>query len=422
MTRKWLRPVRPLCALDASRTAPQVRSGSGRSAYRYPPIVAVPAMGVTRLSSMRSVVVLPAPFGPRKPVTRPGSTVNDRSSTALTRLYCLVRPETTICPSMVMRLSPLLWLAQPWLAQRHRRYRPEAIRGSTYACRVVHYAVGLPVVGEFGDPLLLTELAVGAEEHGWDGVYLWDHVLYHHPQWSVASPVVTLAAIAARTSRVRLGVLVTALARRRVQVVARETATLDVLSGGRLVFGAGLGSMDAEYTAFGEDPDLLTRAVRLDESLNALVALWSGEPVSMRGELVRVSGVQMRPTPVQRPRIPVWCAGKWPNRAGFRRGARAGLAGRPRRGAGGLDRTGHRGGNRGRLCGVGPDLVGRGDGMVARRRRRGTGAHHGRTALSRRSRASSMPPRKPSPAPTGGRHRDYDDQAAQRLEVDERPH
>jgi alkanesulfonate monooxygenase SsuD/methylene tetrahydromethanopterin reductase-like flavin-dependent oxidoreductase (luciferase family) len=187
---------------------------------------------------------------------------------------------------------------------------------------MVRYAVGLPVVGEFGDPLLLTELAVRAEEHGWDGVYLWDHLLYHHPEWSVASPVVTLAAIAARTSRIRLGVLVTALARRRVQVVARETASLDVLSGGRLVFGAGLGSMDAEYAAFGEDPDLRTRAARLDESLDALVALWSGEPVSVHGTQVRVNGVQMRPVPVQRPRIPVWCAGKWPNRAGFRRAAR----------------------------------------------------------------------------------------------------
>src|SRR2546430_7778270 len=62
-------------------------------------MVAVPPVGLTRLSSIRSVVVLPAPLGPRKPVTRPGSTVNDRWSTALTRRYCLVSPETTICPS-----------------------------------------------------------------------------------------------------------------------------------------------------------------------------------------------------------------------------------------------------------------------------------------------------------------------------------
>jgi alkanesulfonate monooxygenase SsuD/methylene tetrahydromethanopterin reductase-like flavin-dependent oxidoreductase (luciferase family) len=171
------------------------------------------------------------------------------------------------------------------------------------------------------------ELAVLAEELGWDGVYLWDHVLYHDPQWNVVNPVAVLGAIAARTSRVRLGVLMTALPRRRVQIVARETATLDVLSGGRLVFGAGLGSMDAEYAAFGEDPDLRIRAARLDESLDALVALWSGEPVSFPGRHITVAGeagvaVRMLPTPVQRPRIPIWCPGKWPNRAGFRRAAR----------------------------------------------------------------------------------------------------
>ncbi len=167
---------------------------------------------------------------------------------------------------------------------------------------MVRYAVGLPVVGEFGDPLVLTELSVRAEEAGWDGVYLWDHVLYHHPRWDVASPVVALAAIAAR--------------------MARETVSLDRLSGGRLVFGAGLGSMDAEYAGFGEDPDLRARAVRLDESLDALVALWTGEPVTLRGSRVLVDGVQMRPGPVQRPRIPVWCAGRWPNRPGLRRAAR----------------------------------------------------------------------------------------------------
>src|SRR5690242_6191167 len=99
VTRSVLRPVRPLCALLASSTAPTWRSGSRSCAYRWPPMVAEPESGVTRFRTMRSVVVLPAPFGPRKPVTRPGSTVNDRLSTALTFLYTLVRPETTICPS-----------------------------------------------------------------------------------------------------------------------------------------------------------------------------------------------------------------------------------------------------------------------------------------------------------------------------------
>jgi alkanesulfonate monooxygenase SsuD/methylene tetrahydromethanopterin reductase-like flavin-dependent oxidoreductase (luciferase family) len=180
------------------------------------------------------------------------------------------------------------------------------------------YAVGLPNVGPFADPLLLVDLAVAAEERGWDGVFLWDHVLYHESGWLVVNPVVVASAIAARTSRIRLGVLMTALPRRRVQVVARESATLDRLSNGRLVFGAGIGSMDAEYTAFGEDADPRARGRRLDESLEQLAALWSGDEVPIRsGE-----GVRMLPIPVQRPRVPVWCAGRWPNRPGFRRSAR----------------------------------------------------------------------------------------------------
>lgn len=182
----------------------------------------------------------------------------------------------------------------------------------------VRNAIGLPVVGEFGDPVALLDLAVAAEEAGWDGVYLWDHLLFHDPEWPVANPVVALSAIAARTRRVRLGILMTALPRRRVQVVAREAASLDVLSGGRLVFGAGLGSMDSEYTAFGENPDLRVRAEALDSGLSALARLWTGEPTALpSGETVT-----MRPAPVQRPRIPIWCPGRWPNRVGFRRAAR----------------------------------------------------------------------------------------------------
>ncbi|GGS91347.1 LLM class flavin-dependent oxidoreductase [Nonomuraea spiralis] len=171
---------------------------------------------------------------------------------------------------------------------------------------MVRFAVGLPNVGEFGDPALLTDLAVGAEEHGWDGVFVWDHLLYHQPGWPVVSPTVVVSAIAARTRRIRLGVLMTALPRRRVQTVAKETATLDVLSGGRLVFGAGLGSLDAEYADFGEDPDLKARAARLDQGLEELTRLWERLP----------------PGPVQKPRIPVWCPGRWPVLAGFRRAAR----------------------------------------------------------------------------------------------------
>src|SRR6266536_927898 len=111
-------------------------------------------------------------------------------------------------------------------------------------------AVGVPNVGPFGDPLLLVELATAAEEHGWDGFFVWDHLLYHDQRWDVADPVAVIAAVAARTARIRIGVLVNVLARRRIGEVARESVTVDLLSAGRLVVGAGLGSLEAEFTAF----------------------------------------------------------------------------------------------------------------------------------------------------------------------------
>lgn len=187
---------------------------------------------------------------------------------------------------------------------------------------VLRYAVGVPCVGAFGDPRLLVDLAVAGEESGWDAFFLWDHLLFSDPQWHVADPTVVIAAVAERTTRIRFGIMVTVLARRRVAKVARETVTLDRLSGGRLIFGAGLGSLPAEFTSFGEPGGAVRRAERLDESLHVLNELWSGQPVTFTGTHVTAADVTMLPVPVQRPRIPVWCAGRWPNKAPFRRAAR----------------------------------------------------------------------------------------------------
>jgi len=183
-------------------------------------------------------------------------------------------------------------------------------------------AVGVPTVSTFGDPRMLVELAVAAEEAGWDGFFLWDHLLWHEPGGHVADPTVVISAVAARTERIRFGIMVNLLARRRAAKVARETVTLDVLSGGRLIVGAGLGSLPAEFTAFGENADPRVRAARLDESLHLLDALWTGQPVTFHGEYLTATDVTMLPRPVQRPRIPIWCGGRWPNRPPFRRAAR----------------------------------------------------------------------------------------------------
>jgi alkanesulfonate monooxygenase SsuD/methylene tetrahydromethanopterin reductase-like flavin-dependent oxidoreductase (luciferase family) len=187
----------------------------------------------------------------------------------------------------------------------------------------VHFAVGLPNVGEYGDPRLLVDLAWLAERCGWDGVFIWDHVAYREAGWAVADPYMSIAAIAARTNCVRVGVLLSALARRRPWKFAREMATLDVLSEGRLIVGIGLGSQaQEEFAAFGEDPDPKRRHELIDEGLDIVCGLWTGQPFSYDGEHYHVTESLFLPTPVQRPRPPIWVGGRWPTRRSFRRAAR----------------------------------------------------------------------------------------------------
>jgi alkanesulfonate monooxygenase SsuD/methylene tetrahydromethanopterin reductase-like flavin-dependent oxidoreductase (luciferase family) len=188
---------------------------------------------------------------------------------------------------------------------------------------VPSFAVGLPNVREYADPVLLTDLAVEAESAGWDGVFLWDHIAREEDAALPATdPWIAAAAIAARTSTVRIGLMVTPLSRRRPWKVARETVALDVLSGGRFTFGVGLGGgTQNEFAAFGEETDARGRADLLDEGLEILAGLWSGERFSFSGRMT-VNEAEFHPTAVQQPRIPVWVAGRWPNKRPFRRAAR----------------------------------------------------------------------------------------------------
>lgn len=185
----------------------------------------------------------------------------------------------------------------------------------------VNYAIDLPNVGLFADPNLLAELAVATERAGWDGFFLWDHLLYSD-DWPVVDPWVTLAAIAARTERIRLGLCVALLARQLPWEVAKRAATIDQLSGGRFILGAGLGSRTEEFTAFGLSSDPTERAGRLDEALEIVTASWSGLPFTHEGRHFQVEAPAMTPVPAQRPRIPIWVGGRWPNRAPFRRATR----------------------------------------------------------------------------------------------------
>jgi alkanesulfonate monooxygenase SsuD/methylene tetrahydromethanopterin reductase-like flavin-dependent oxidoreductase (luciferase family) len=188
----------------------------------------------------------------------------------------------------------------------------------------VYFGLSLPNLGVYGDPRLLADLAQEAEAAGWDGFFLWDSLLAdrEHPQ-PVVDPWVALAAVATATRRLRLGPMVTAVARRRPWKLARETVTLDHLSGGRLILGVGLGDpAEAEYGAFDEPTDPRVRAQRLDEGLAVLAGLWSGQPFSFMGEHYRVREATFLPPPTQQPRIPIWVGGWWPNKAPMRRAAR----------------------------------------------------------------------------------------------------
>jgi alkanesulfonate monooxygenase SsuD/methylene tetrahydromethanopterin reductase-like flavin-dependent oxidoreductase (luciferase family) len=175
---------------------------------------------------------------------------------------------------------------------------------------IVRHALFFPPFGELADPATVLRLAQEAERRGWDGLFLWDHMIRPpgDPQ-EIGDPWILLAAIAASTTKLRLGTMITPLARRRPQKVARETVTLDHLSKGRVVLGIGLGvNGGGELERFGECTDEPARAAMLDEALGLLFALWTGEEVHHTGAYFRADGVRFLPVPFQRPRIPVWGA------------------------------------------------------------------------------------------------------------------
>lgn len=172
-----------------------------------------------------------------------------------------------------------------------------------------------------GGPREAAELAAEAEAAGWDGVFTWDGIALG--PMDTYDPWVTMAAMAMRTSRVRLGAVITPPSRRRPWKLARETMTLDRLSDGRLVLPVGLGALDdAAFGNVGEATEARVRAERLDESLAILDGLWSGESFAFSGEHFRFEAMTFQPTPVQRPRIPVWVVGAWPNERSMTRAAR----------------------------------------------------------------------------------------------------
>ena len=187
----------------------------------------------------------------------------------------------------------------------------------------MRYCLSLATGGAYADPPTLVKLAVEAEGSGWEAVLLEDYIVYQSIDgMPTADSWAVLAAVAARTTHILLGTAVTPLARRRPWHVAREVATVDRLSGGRAILGVGVGDLELSFTAFGEETDLRKRAERLDEALTVVAGLWTGEPFSFTGRHFAVGEVVFQPTPVQRPRVPIWVGGLWPRRGPVRRAAR----------------------------------------------------------------------------------------------------
>jgi alkanesulfonate monooxygenase SsuD/methylene tetrahydromethanopterin reductase-like flavin-dependent oxidoreductase (luciferase family) len=177
----------------------------------------------------------------------------------------------------------------------------------------MHYGVILPNV----DILTLADLARTAEAAGWDGVFIWD-TLFGTDAW------IALATIATQTTRIRFGTMLTPLSRRRPWKVANEVVTLDHLSNGRVVLPVGLGATgpdhpNSEFHKVGEETDRKIRARMLDESLDILDGLWSGQPFSYDGDYFHIHDVTYSYTPVQTPRVPIWVVGAWPRPQSMRR-------------------------------------------------------------------------------------------------------
>lgn len=187
----------------------------------------------------------------------------------------------------------------------------------------MYFGLNIPAFADFSDPRVLADLAHDAETAGWDGFFIWDAMFFDPTFHPMADPWVSLAAVALRTKTIKIGTMVTPIARRRPWKLARETVSVDRLSNGRLILGVGLGDpVQWEFGFFDEVTDSKIRAQRLDEGLDVLTGLWTGEPFHYEGAQYKVKEVIFRPTPVQVSRVPIWVGGWWPHKAPLRRAAR----------------------------------------------------------------------------------------------------
>jgi alkanesulfonate monooxygenase SsuD/methylene tetrahydromethanopterin reductase-like flavin-dependent oxidoreductase (luciferase family) len=187
----------------------------------------------------------------------------------------------------------------------------------------MRFGISVPPFADFSDIHFLASIAKEAEQLGWEGFFIWDHVFFDPTFHPNVDPWVALGVIAHNTSKIRLGTLLTPVARRRPWVLARQTASVDQLSKGRLTLGVGLGDpVQWDFGFFNEPTDNKVRAQMLDEGLDVLTGLWTGERFSYDGQHYHINEVIFKPAPIQKPRVPIWAGGFWPNKPPMRRAAR----------------------------------------------------------------------------------------------------
>lgn len=187
----------------------------------------------------------------------------------------------------------------------------------------VKFGLYVPNFGKSSDPQNLIDMAVQAEKSGWEGFFLWDHLVEWDRRLPLSDSLTTLAGIATRTRKIRIGTTLSPIPRYKPWAVARQITTLDHLSNGRMILSVGLGAVEScDYARFGEDPDNRVLAEKLDESLKIMTGLWSGKKFDFKGRHYKVKPTVFLPTPKQRPRIPIWVGGFWPRKGPFMRAAK----------------------------------------------------------------------------------------------------
>ncbi len=190
------------------------------------------------------------------------------------------------------------------------------------------FGIFLSTMGNWADPEIVLKYATKVEEQGFDGVFLPDHLHYgNRNQYGKGTlafldPWIMLSAIATRTKRIKLGTWITPLPRRLPWQLARDLATLDVLSKGRVILGAGLGTPPEDYEDYGIAYNLKELGEKLDESLDILEGLWQEGKFSYDGKHYQIKNVDLKPKPVQKPRIPIMIATKGLAKKPIHRGAK----------------------------------------------------------------------------------------------------